>query len=187
MAPPRWAAPGPGTPARVCPGLYLLPAPLPQAGLPPAPRREGVGWVSSWLVCLHSLPLQGSTVTQVCLCWEWASPGPTAGAGRPHGPAPPGLGTPPRALRPRRSAVGRSPPLLASPAPRSCPRTPLWLSGKEPTCPYRRHGFDPWSGKIPHATGQPSPCKRAELLQSCPILCNPLDGNLPGSSDHGIL
>ena len=24
-----------------------------------------------------------------------------------------------------------------------------WLSGKEPTCRYKRHGFDPWVGKIP--------------------------------------
>ena len=33
-----------------------------------------------------------------------------------------------------------------------------WLSGKESTCQYRGHGFDPWSRKIPHATGQLSPC-----------------------------
>ena len=112
MPPPRRAAPGPGTPVRVCLGLRLLPAPLPQAGLLPAPRREGVGWVSSWLICLHSLPTQGSTVTQICLCWEWAGRGPPAGAGRPPGPALPGLGTPPRALSPRPSAVGRSPALL---------------------------------------------------------------------------
>ena len=24
----------------------------------------------------------------------------------------------------------------------------LWLSGKEPSCQCKRHGFDPWSGKI---------------------------------------
>ena len=34
---------------------------------------------------------------------------------------------------------------------------PWWLSGKESTCQSRRHGFDPCSGKIPHATGQLSP------------------------------
>ena len=28
---------------------------------------------------------------------------------------------------------------------------PWWLSGKEPTCQCGRLGFDPWSGKIPHA------------------------------------
>ena len=27
---------------------------------------------------------------------------------------------------------------------------PWWLSGKESTCRWRRHGFSPWSGKIPH-------------------------------------
>ena len=27
----------------------------------------------------------------------------------------------------------------------------------------------------------------AELLQSCPTLCNPIDGSPPGSSVHGIL
>ena len=32
-----------------------------------------------------------------------------------------------------------------------------WLSGKESTCQSRRHGFDPWSGKIPHAVEQLSP------------------------------
>ena len=33
-----------------------------------------------------------------------------------------------------------------------------WLSGKEFTYQYRRHRFDPWSVKIPHAAGQLSPC-----------------------------
>ena len=28
---------------------------------------------------------------------------------------------------------------------------PWWLSGKESACQYRRHGFNPCSGKIPHA------------------------------------
>ena len=32
-------------------------------------------------------------------------------------------------------------PILLSP--------PGWLSGKEPTCQCKRHGFDPWVGKIP--------------------------------------
>jgi len=35
---------------------------------------------------------------------------------------------------------------------------PWWLSGEESTCQCRRHGLDPWSGKIPHAAEQPGPC-----------------------------
>ena len=33
-----------------------------------------------------------------------------------------------------------------------------WRSGWESTCQCREHGFDPWSGKIPHAAEQISPC-----------------------------
>ena len=33
-----------------------------------------------------------------------------------------------------------------------------WRSGKEPSCQCRRHGFNPWSGKTPHATEQLSSC-----------------------------
>ena len=32
-----------------------------------------------------------------------------------------------------------------------------WSSGKEPACQCRRHGFNPWSGKIPRAMEQLSP------------------------------
>ena len=35
---------------------------------------------------------------------------------------------------------------------------PWWLSDKESACQCRRHRFDPWSGKIPHAMEQLSPC-----------------------------
>ena len=35
---------------------------------------------------------------------------------------------------------------------------PWWLSGKESACLSRRHGFDLWPGKTPHAVGQLSPC-----------------------------
>ena len=35
---------------------------------------------------------------------------------------------------------------------------PWWLSGKKSACQCRRHGFDPWSRKIPHAAGQLGPC-----------------------------
>ena len=34
---------------------------------------------------------------------------------------------------------------------------PWWLNGKESTCQSRRHGFDPWARKLPHAVGQLSP------------------------------
>ena len=34
---------------------------------------------------------------------------------------------------------------------------PWFLSGEEFTRQCRRHEFDPWSMKIPHATGQLSP------------------------------
>ena len=30
-------------------------------------------------------------------------------------------------------------------------------------------------------------CVHAKLLQSCPLLCDPMDCSLPGSSVHGIL
>ena len=35
---------------------------------------------------------------------------------------------------------------------------PWWLSGKESTCQFRRHGFDPWSGKISQVSEQRSLC-----------------------------
>ena len=35
---------------------------------------------------------------------------------------------------------------------------PWWLSGKVSACQCRKHGFNPWPGKIPHALGQLSPC-----------------------------
>ena len=35
---------------------------------------------------------------------------------------------------------------------------PWWLHGKESTCQWRRRGFDPRSGKIPHAEDELSPC-----------------------------
>ena len=37
---------------------------------------------------------------------------------------------------------------------------PWRLSGKESACQCRRHGFDPWSRKIPHAAVQLKPMKR---------------------------
>ena len=35
---------------------------------------------------------------------------------------------------------------------------PWWLSGKESADQYKRHGFDLWSRKNPHAAGQLDPC-----------------------------
>ena len=37
-------------------------------------------------------------------------------------------------------------------------KLPWWLRGKESACQCRRHGFEPWSGKISHALGQLSMC-----------------------------
>ena len=36
-------------------------------------------------------------------------------------------------------------------------RLPWWRSGWESACQCRRHGFEPWSGRIPHATEQLGP------------------------------
>ena len=45
---------------------------------------------------------------------------------------------------------------------------PWWLSGKEFTSQYRKHGLDPWSGKISHTTEQLGPCPTSvePVLQS---------------------
>ena len=40
----------------------------------------------------------------------------------------------------------------------SCVTGLPWHSGWEPACQYRRHRFDHWSGKIPHAVEQLSSC-----------------------------
>ena len=34
---------------------------------------------------------------------------------------------------------------------------PWWRSGWESACQCRGHGFEPWSGKVPHAVEQLSP------------------------------
>ena len=61
---------------------------------------------------------------------------------------------------------------------------PWWLGGKESTCQYRRQGFSLWSGKIPHALEQISPCAttiepvfyglEAELLSTCSATTEPM-------------
>ena len=45
-------------------------------------------------------------------------------------------------------------------------RLPWWLGGKESACQCRRHRFDPWSRKIPHALEQLSLCCTTTELSS---------------------
>ena len=48
---------------------------------------------------------------------------------------------------------------------------PWWLSDKESACQCRRHGFNPWPGKIPDATEQLSPmCLNTESDILEPVL-----------------
>ena len=42
------------------------------------------------------------------------------------------------------------------------------LSGKGSTCHHRRHGFDSWSGKIPHAAVEPKPVHQRWSLGAFP-------------------
>ena len=42
---------------------------------------------------------------------------------------------------------------------------PWWYSGWESACQCRGHGFAPWSGRIPHAAEQLSPC--ATTTEAC--------------------
>ena len=46
---------------------------------------------------------------------------------------------------------------------------PWWHSGWESAHQCRGHGFEPWSGRIPHATEQLNPCATAAE----PALCSP--------------
>ena len=43
---------------------------------------------------------------------------------------------------------------------------PWCLGHRESICQCRRHRFDPWSGKIPYAMGQLSPCAMTAELGS---------------------
>ena len=47
---------------------------------------------------------------------------------------------------------------------KSCDGLPWWFSGEESTCQCKGHVFDPWSGKIPHAVEQLSPCAKLKLV-----------------------
>ena len=50
---------------------------------------------------------------------------------------------------------------------------PWWHSGWESACQCRGHGFDPWSGKIPHAAEQLGPwATTTEPARLEPVLCN---------------
>ena len=50
---------------------------------------------------------------------------------------------------------------------------PWWRSGWESACQCRGHGFEPWSGKIPHAAEQLGPwATTTEPVRLEPLLCN---------------
>ena len=50
---------------------------------------------------------------------------------------------------------------------------PWWRSGWESACRCRGHGFEPWSGKIPHAAEQLGPwATTTEPVRLEPVLCN---------------
>ena len=52
---------------------------------------------------------------------------------------------------------------------RASVRLPQRPSGKESASQYRKHGSDPWPGRIPRATGQQSPC----AITTEPVLWSP--------------
>ena len=76
--------------------------------------------------------------------------------------------------------------LLQSSSKKEYRGLPWGLSGKESACQCKRHGFDSWSQKIPHASEQLSPCttttepvlqnSRAAAVEPTgrlqPMLCN---------------
>ena len=50
---------------------------------------------------------------------------------------------------------------------------PWWRSGGESACQCRGHGFEPWSGSIPHASEQLGPrATTTEPLHLEPVLCS---------------
>ena len=50
---------------------------------------------------------------------------------------------------------------------------PWWRSGCESACQCRGHGFEPWSGRIPHAAEQLGPwATTTEPEHLEPLLCN---------------
>ena len=60
----------------------------------------------------------------------------------------------------------------------TCQNFPWWLSGKESACQFKRHGFNPWVGKIPwNRKWQPSPVS---------FLGNPMDRGAWWAAIHGV-
>ena len=67
------------------------------------------------------------------------------------------------------------------------PGLPWWRSGWESACQCRGHGFEPWSGKIPHAADQLGPWATiAEPARLEPVLRNKRgrDGERPAHHDE---
>ena len=59
-----------------------------------------------------------------------------------------------------------------------------WLTGKESVCQCRRHRFDPWPGKIPHASVQLSPYSAA-TEPTCPgVRAPPQEKPAPHSEEQ---
>ena len=58
---------------------------------------------------------------------------------------------------------------------------PQWFSGKESACHCRKHRFDPWSRKIPHAVEQ---LHVPQLLSLCPRACAPRQEQPPQWEAH---
>ena len=73
------------------------------------------------------------------------------GGGLPEGPQLPSPCTLPSKLTPRYSPGGHR-------GEKRHLGLPWWRSGEESACQCEGHGFEPWSGKIPHAAEQLSPC-----------------------------
>ena len=61
---------------------------------------------------------------------------------------------------------------------------PWWLSGKESACQCRRHGFKPWSGKIPHAAERLN--SSTTTTESVLGVGEPRPGKSPTSSEEQI-
>ena len=51
-------------------------------------------------------------------------------------------------------------------------RLPWWSSGWKSSCQRRGQGFNPWSGKIPHAAGHLNPRATTSELHTPHILCS---------------